>query len=338
MPKEISHIHIAGIVAERCHPELRPHLLKNERVYNFGSVAPDLFYYDSTIFGEKSKVAWGEIIHGRDAEDTMLHVVALLDQSRTLRESDPLRSSQLLAFACGFLTHIAADTIFHPYVYSSTGNYYAPDPLERKHAESRHRLFETCMDYHILGLRNQSLQEFRLSARIALSSEEKKAILPAYADALRTAHGVDVDADHVRRIVQRAYRKANRIIGLFQNRPLSRFVVWLNRRLNGAFDTIANAGYGPHRARAHLDFEKLPATPHPVTGEQMTGGDVRDLIEKAVARAMHFVDVSFDFREGRIDLTDLRSVLRPLSLNNGLEQVRTDAMQYSRVLPALLLR
>lgn len=307
-------------------------------MYNFGSVAPDLFYYDLTIFGEKSRVAWGEIIHGRDAEDTMLHVVALLDQSRSLRENDPRRSSQLLAFACGFLTHIAADTIFHPYVYSSTGNYYAPDPLERKHAESRHRLFETCMDYHILGLRNQNLREFQLSARIALRSDEKKAILPAYADALRIGHGIDVDADHVRRIVQRACRKANRIVGLFQNRLLSRLIVWLNRGLNGALDTIASAVYGPHRARAHLDFENLPATPHPVTGEQMKGGDVRDLIEKAVVRATHFVDISYDYREGRIELTDLRSVLRPFSLNNGLEQVRADAMQYSRVLPALFLR
>jgi hypothetical protein len=338
MPKEIAHIHLAGIVLERCHPELRPHLKNHERIYNYGSVAPDLFYYDLTVYGEKSQVAWGEIIHGRDAEDTMLHVVALLDQSRMLREIDPLQSSRLLAFACGFLTHIAMDTIFHPYVYSSTGNYYASDPVERKHAESRHRLFETCMDYHILKLRRESLKEFRLSERIALNEEEKRTVLTAYADALRSAHQIDVDPDHVHRIVNRAFKKANRIIALFQNRPLSRFAVWLNRGLNGLLDPIANACYGPHRAQALLDFENLPAVPHPVTGEQMSGGDVRNMIEKAVDRSVQFVNASCNYWQGRINLADLRKVLRPYSLNNGLERVQTSAMQYSRVLPELLLR
>ncbi len=337
MPKEISHVHIAEIIAGRC-PKLRPHAEQHSRIYNFGSVAPDLFYYDSTLFGEPSRIAWGEIIHGRDAEDTMLHVVALLDQSMRCAQDDPTRSSQLLAFACGFLTHIAADTIFHPYVYSATGNYYAPDPLERKHAESRHRLFETCMDYHILRLRNQSLRDFRLSAQISLLPAEQKVILPAYADALRTGHNVDVDPDHVVRIVQRSYRKASRILRLFQNQTLARLAVGLNRRLNGAFDTIANAGYGPHRARTVLDFERLPSLPHPVTGKPMPGGSVKDLIEKAVIRGTSFVNAALDYSAGEMDRSSLRRVLRPYSLNNGLEQVRTDAMQYSQVLPALLVR
>ena len=69
---------------------------------------------------------WGEIIHGGQGEDTGTPIREMLRrlQNRPPNAEDDAR----FAFVCGFLSHMALDIVFHPWVYAVTGPYYDPDP------------------------------------------------------------------------------------------------------------------------------------------------------------------------------------------------------------------
>ena len=342
MPKEITHIHIANIALDHYSADVSQLLTKQKRIYEIGSVAPDLYYYDIPLpLIEKSIIPWGEKIHGRDGNDTMLHVFALLDHAKAIQSVLPVKASKIFAFTCGFLTHIAADTIFHPYIYSITGNYYADDLKERRLASSRHRLFESCLDQYILLQNHQSLKSFHLHDRIRFESKaDADFILNSLADAMSQSHDSAADIDHVRRITHRSYRRALQIISLFQLRPFAQTIIHLNRLvfLEGRFDAAASTVYGPHTAQSYIDFANLPDTPHPVLGTTLKAGNVLNLIDKSTHRCIDFITAAYNYYTGQISIGQAKKILRPYSLNNGLERTRTDAMQYFKVMPALTLR
>jgi hypothetical protein len=55
------------------------------------------------------------------------------------------------ALLIGMLSHMAADSCFHPLVYHATGNYYDPDPVKRSLCIQRHRGFEAALDVYLAG-------------------------------------------------------------------------------------------------------------------------------------------------------------------------------------------
>lgn len=337
MPKEITHIHIAEKILNALPESVQLILKQNQSSYYFGSIAPDIFYYDVANIKNRtieSRIEWGEIIHGRYGNDTMLHLIYILDQIRAnksdnSRNSTNHRNSILLSFVCGFLTHIAADTIFHPYIYSVTGNYYDQNQTEHKASIARHRLFETCLDQHILKQREISLADFKLNQWFNLNELEKPTILNMYADSLQIANDLHLNSKLMRRIVYRCYRKTCLITQVFQNRPASKVLIKLNRRLNGRLSGAANAVYGDQVVL--IPFESLPNTPHPVTGEELKGGNVLNMVNQSIKRGVDFANASFLYVKGQTSLSSLRQKLRPYSLNNGLERVATDDMTYSKI-------
>ena len=341
MPKEITHIHVAEKIRDRMPDSLRTLLHKEDRPYSFGSMSPDPYYYDIRLPLEKKQhLELGEIIHGRYGNDNSLHVLWMLERCVELNKETPNSVAPLFAFLCGYLTHVAADTIFHPYVYSVSGNYYHHDPEERATAEGRHRLFETLLDYHILGLRNQSLQDFQLLERLNPGKHQKD-LLQFFSKGMSnavTAEGKPLpEPEDIHWITERSFKRSRTMIGLFQNKPLVGGLQRLNRKLNGKISHIAYLGYvRNHQAKDKLHFTKLDPTPHPVTGEDY-GGPVPDLIERSTVRGKEFLDVCWRRLTGEASAETAQKVLRPLSLNNGLEMTPTEQMIHYKIHPALNL-
>lgn len=341
MPKEITHIHVAEKIRERMPNPLRSLLEKEDRPYSFGSMSPDLYYYDVRLpLEKKHSLELGEVIHGRYGNDNSVHVRWMLEQCVRIKEESPGSLEPLFAFLCGYLTHVAADTVFHPYVYSVSGNYYHPEPEERTRAEGRHRLFETMLDFHILQLRNQSLQDFRLLDRIN-PGNHKNSLLQFFSQGMSNAvdakgHSMP-EPTSIHWITERSYKRSRTMIGLFHNRPLLKGLRTINRRLNGKISHIANLGYiGTHPARGQLNFSALPPAPHPVTGDEY-GGPVPNLIERSVQRGHDMLDVCWKRLSGEASQETAEKVLRPLSLNNGLEMTPTESMIHYSINPTLNL-
>lgn len=339
VPKEITHIHVAEKIRERTGERLRKILTDHDRAYSFGSMSPDLYYYDVRLpLEKKHDLELGEVIHGRYGNDNSMHVLWMLEKCVQLKQESPSSLDSTFSFLCGYLTHVAADTIFHPYVYSVSGNYYHPDLEERTRSEGRHRLFETMLDFYVLKLRGQKLADFQLLERLN-PGQAKSDLLKFFSQGM--SHAVDAAGQtmpamqDIHWITERSFKRSRTMIGMFHNRPLLKGLHMLNKKLNGKISHIAHLGYiYDHAAEDRLDFNALETAPHPVTGEEY-GGPVPGLIENSTKRGLKFLDVCWRRLAGETSAEDARKVIRPMSLNNGLEFTPTEEMVHYRINPLL---
>jgi hypothetical protein len=141
MPKEITHWAVARKAADRATDQHVRQIIKNNMsLYLAGAVMVDSPYY-AFIGGDKNFFAKaGARLHGTGRENPF---TAVLQVPAAFNGKS---ADQALAFTLGALTHIIADTVFHPMVYYLTGDYDDPDTAKRKKAVTLHRLLETWMD------------------------------------------------------------------------------------------------------------------------------------------------------------------------------------------------
>lgn len=160
MPANIAHMIIAhkaadtlrakGVPAYTEFADMVENELENCRpYYNLGSMGPDLFYYrnllkaggDMLLDGYMQAAApepWAYQMHSLTPNGLPLSLaeVVFRDVARSAGGADPgVIDRQLLAFAAGYLTHVAADQIVHPYVNRIAGAYYRSGDNRRKHRE-----------------------------------------------------------------------------------------------------------------------------------------------------------------------------------------------------------
>lgn len=336
MPKEIAHIHFAELIASEVRVDLQSLLKQHPTLYSFGAMSPDLYYYDLALPtdrkgpGYRRGEHWGEILHGRDGQNNMLHIINALQALQNSKDvaGRPLsrgdREKELI-FICGYLTHVAADTIFHPYVYSISGNYYHPDKTEKIKAEARHRLFETCMDHHILKERNEKLRTFCPEKMSRINGSEK--ILQSYASAISQAYSQS--SENIEPVTRRSYKKNRWLLKLFQNRSMLSFLLFISHKLNKDISTTANLFYAEDLIRERISFDELPDVPHPVTGQTIPG-NWKQLVKETTARGVKFLNSAMALASAEITKEEAEETLRPLSLNNGMERMpNTTMVHYS---------
>ena len=139
MPRELTHWLIAGEAADRLPVGRLSDAIRAHRdVYLLGAVAPDSPFY--ALIGRQHDVLQrvASAVHGADGRDTLGWVP---DSATAVG----------WAFIAGVCTHIAADAVFHPFVYYFSGSWKAEDPRVRYRATIRHVRLETAIDeYHVL--------------------------------------------------------------------------------------------------------------------------------------------------------------------------------------------
>lgn len=139
MPREIVHFEVLSAARAVIPKELQvvsTALDSYPELALLGSIAPDAPYYHVK---DPSFKHVGEIVHGTNGENTYKIPAQAL-------QSSSAKSPSLLAFIAGYLSHVATDQIFHPLVFSQTGDYYHTDPTQAFLARGRHRYFETVLD------------------------------------------------------------------------------------------------------------------------------------------------------------------------------------------------
>lgn len=139
MPKERTHWHLARRAAGRLtEGQLADAVLAYPEHLLLGAVSHDTGYY---ALGDPQAKAASDRAHGTGG-DSYERFRALLARKDTL-------GAPGLAFGFGALTHLAADVVFHPLVFSWTGDAEAPDRGLRLGWLYRHQACETALDVHL---------------------------------------------------------------------------------------------------------------------------------------------------------------------------------------------
>lgn len=376
MPKELTHC----ILAERAVHTLaataspQKHQVGREIVYiaerlpqllYFGSVSPDIFFYDIALPWElrvrHRGLTWGEIIHGTHGEDSLAHVMVMLDTLRDERlqanvnAGRPFVTEQregLLLFVLGYLSHVALDTVMHPIVYYFAGNYYAENRAEKLRAEARHRALETVLDLYNLESIKSDLKAFRARRKVTLPEKWRDLVLAFYAQSILLAfpeevsreYG-DVFVDDVRRhplfaVAKRCCKKQNRFNRLFQNAGIARSGLWYNRKRKDKLHFNSSllypaASYGAYLSRSTGNVFKISDLTQyrdPLTNRERTIRPA-SLARRSLARTHAFFRAAYGYAGGTLSRDSARKILKGYSLNNGRVAVPTKAMQYFSPLP-----
>jgi hypothetical protein len=125
-------------------------LLKREDVRNyanFGSVAPDIFYFYHVLSPKRTRRAsiWGDRSHHERVAEL---VFSFLDRVADTEES--LFRDRFLAFTLGYICHCVVDVITHPYIFYISGDYYNSDPKIAYSAQINHMKVEYGLDSFLI--------------------------------------------------------------------------------------------------------------------------------------------------------------------------------------------
>lgn len=127
--------------------ELVKMIKENMNYARLGSLGPDLPYYDGILKTAISFLLsrsflpvpiekWSGQLHSREPNRFPLKMIEIAWRETALDEGewDEIAKKQW-AFIIGFLTHLAADQIIHPYIDKIAGQYYRNKTSQRKHTE-----------------------------------------------------------------------------------------------------------------------------------------------------------------------------------------------------------
>jgi hypothetical protein len=167
MPASIAHMLIAKKARENLGafqggPAALGHFAKLlERHQNYmalGSLGPDLPYYENvtmdalhTLFDRSDKPMgvdqWSYQLHSKDPNIFPLKMLEGIWRDRAGDAWDA-EDERKFAFACGFLSHVAADQTIHPLVNLISGPYYGRGSNRKAHREAE--IYQDLMLYRTL--------------------------------------------------------------------------------------------------------------------------------------------------------------------------------------------
>ena len=362
MPKEISHILYADLLRDKIsHTLFQESVRSYPRAYYYGAIAPDTFYYDILLPGEKppSGEEFAEALHGRDGGHSQLPILLFIKAYRE-KISHPFFSWEeeekklLISFFSGILTHMALDITFHPVVYYFAGNYYAENKEEKYRAQAIHRALETVADLYFLSKRRgHTLKTFRASSWWKLSSYEKEKIAHAFTFFLKLAYGVgdlpskenrelsfeEADkitfSDSLIKKFYRAYRKHRIAHKLFQRVFLGRILHFFTPSFS--FQAISMYSSLFYPAKSYKDWipirlERIRFYKDPVSGKRISYHE-EGRIKRALALGREFIISLVKGVEGEVSLEALKKVFRGYSLNTGYPLSSIHSMKYFYYLP-----
>jgi hypothetical protein len=337
MGKELSHILCAEQAAYSgagaSGGGLRSLLGDFSRCYHLGSIVPDTFFYAVRLpFTTGNPSGYGDMIHGSGGNDTGRPAHEML---KALRDAphDPLFMEKA-AFVCGYLTHIALDSVLHPYVYHVSGNYYADCPVERREAQARHRLIEGWFDLHLLQLASRKLAGCAYLSDIRRNGSVTRELLRFFLDACEKSMPMDPAAW---RDLLRGYRVQMTLNAVFRMASAEKLVRRMDRTLGGRLMSFHALFYPGKFREIPREIIHFPSFRHPVTGEEREGG-FESLWKQALARSEEFLAAAatFLFAGGGDD--GLRSVIKGYSLSSGIVGVPIRDAVYYDCIPLEKLR
>ncbi len=274
MPKEVTHWLIAQQVAKSLKgtsagqaAEAFPNCLL------LGAILHDAPYYARGRWrGTMSVIA--DAIHGKG------HDVFALLESVAATSAETEQSGPTLSLLIGMISHIAADSCFHPLIYHETGNYDDPDPVRRTRAVQLHRRFETILDVYLAGtLKN--IKTFSLKKIIRECEHDIPALLlNAF---METAD--EFDCPELPEGMLYSLRNFARMQSLYANPLITRILQTLYPCLPAGMREITSLFYLPRFIRLAPELHDQWTISDPETGGQRSV-TIRELYSNSVQLAI----------------------------------------------------
>jgi len=316
VPKELTHCLFAdrlldGRAGDRAR-RLVPLLAAHRAAYLLGCVTIDAAFYAAGIPGLEDFPPIGDSLHGANGEDTGLAPEAMLRLARDT--ADRHDREERIAFAAGFLTHVAIDSTLHPFVYWASGNYYAADPKAALRARVIHRLIEGWLDIHVLAEAGMTPRDAPYWPAMLVDEARVRRLREFYIDAVARAFP---DAGNSRGTIERGMA--------IQHWLGPRLASPLWRRVGDAIERASGGGFAgifalfydwlgrPVPKQVH-DFAEFR---HPVTGVATEGGIDR-LMARAGENALRYFEAVEIYALDGGSREALRSVVTGQSLDFGL--------------------
>jgi len=331
MPKELTHILFADVLLDDLHragrTDLASLLVRHRPTLHFGSIATDTLYYEVTFpVIDRDYAHWGEIVHGGRGEDTGTPIREMLRrlQNRPANPEDDAR----FAFICGFLSHMALDIVFHPWVYAVTGPYYDPDPVRQADSQTSHRLVESWLDLLMLRRFEKTSTGFDPLKAIRANRRSNLDCLDFFAESFREAWRIDGD---VGRYLRRFYIVQMLLGRLFPSPAATAAVAFVNSLTKGrlrAFTALFYPIQPEYMPAALFEFKSFR---HPVTG-QLIESTLDQLWNEAREFGTRLLTAAADIRAGNAPVS-LDPVLQGRSLNIGLSGTPSDHAAHFDIFP-----
>ncbi|MCK9377412.1 MAG: zinc dependent phospholipase C family protein [Syntrophobacterales bacterium] len=151
MPASIAHMLLSQLcrksLSRERYQEFTVILERHKTYMELGSVGPDLPYYENAakatlnlLLDRSDKPMgvdqWSYQLHSKNPNIFPLKMIEIAWRESNLNiEEWEEDDDQKFAFICGFLTHIAADQIIHPWVNQIAGPYYKGGDHRERHRE-----------------------------------------------------------------------------------------------------------------------------------------------------------------------------------------------------------
>lgn len=299
MPKENTHIYLAQEILEKIKDlAIKKIIQDNSYFYQLGSFTPDVFSYGKT----ENIIKISKNIHGLNNDKTNKIIFEMLDKVGNLDKDNGLKKTNL-AFIFGFLTHLATDITFHPFVYFFTGN---TEKFEG--ALYRHFAFETGLDrffqenFIIPKPRNEELKNL-----IFLDILEKK---------------YQISKKELLENYQRQYKfsKLFRIKSIF-------FVLKILNKIK-LFDQVDKLGlFYANNLYPKKYFEKKFKYQDPVDGEKKIT-EIENLTKQAENLSVDYIETAYNYYLNKINKKEAEKIIRGENLSSGKIDLTSDKMSF----------
>lgn len=328
MPKEITHILFASEVLNKLSQnsqKLSNILSVETKSYKFGSVATDSFYYSIKTPFETNYFQWGDLVHGAEGNHT---TEALLQTLKNLKHNQTDHNfSSHLAFITGFISHIALDVNFHPYVYYFSGNYYDPSEEEKINSMMRHRIIESWIDLYLLDRKGLSIKKFLDTKEIFSNHKTNlnnlKYLSHFYKFNFKTERDLYVFLKKGYYIQAFLNRK------IINNHYIYKAIKPINKRLNNKLRDYLSLFYANDLSKIPNHIVDFKEYIHPVTGESFEG-NIHVIWNDALDMAIQFFNEIEKYIWGNGSFEELQEIIKGYSLDVGLEGVKVhDSKHFS---------
>ena len=186
MPASITHELVAEEAKDLLPAAARETVLAAFDYYILGAQGPDLFFFYRPFSGREENL--GRLLHRRQVYKFFSAL------AKAVRGLSPDAAEKALAYSLGFCSHLAADVVFHPFVY----NYLA------KHGEKKYDHQKIENDWDVYFLRElKSRSALSHSYPFDLGKIAREGVLYAFLEKVFSCLGVELRPASFGRMLRR---------------------------------------------------------------------------------------------------------------------------------------
>lgn len=274
MPRDLSHVILADDVREKLPADIAKCIDANKTAYHMGAVSPDSF-----LFGSNPKLSTR--MHGGLGDDTRGLVLEMLDDVRN--EKNKKLQERKKAFVFGYLTHMAVDSAFHPFVYSVSGSQVPENNPDEEHvrlAKTRHRYVETWLDMHFINQKGYDFDNYRPLRKIVANVGNRREMTDFFCKSYQKNFGIEGD---LRKTYKNSMTMQLFLGKVTKNQTLGKVLRRLDNFLDGRLGMAVSGFYQKDRKIPEklTDFSSYK---HPVTGKTVYAS-IDNLTQDALDRS-----------------------------------------------------